>query len=409
MNKIVCNKIDNLPTVTDLSEFFSSKQDVSFVFGLPLSTSIDNCNFVNTVPHVPDEYKRKALAIMVPDVWTKGSIWNKIHTNRFQPIVLNNLHNAHIFGGRIENRDSVYHDSGQLLLTGNYSILNASLGVLDGSNTLPRNLINNENGEYFLSSEALESPTILYGDYYFIGSIHHHFGHFLVEGLSRLWALKYIPDHIKTKLKYIIYEDSIKPYALSLLEKFGINLSNIVFSPKHAILQRIFVPDISYKTHHWGSEYQAEVYDTLMDLAENCKDNKNYVYLSRANVPDRPLTNEHELEHKLKGIGFDIISPEKIGIEQQLSIMKSAKIIVGPVGSQMYLSAFSAQSTNVVICAPPNFYLPDDLLISSMKKLNLNVFFGTSIDFDKPKRHRAWEINTEEFLEFIHSLIKLEQ
>mgnify|MGYP001026428758 FL=1 len=405
MNKIVCNRINNLPSVNTLDEFFSSSWDVSFHFGLPLATNPSECHFIKTIPLVPDEFKKNTLAIMIPHVWSQSNVWNKIHTSRFQPIALNKLHNAHIFGGRIENRDSIYHDNGQLLLTGNYSILNASLGVLDGSNTLPRNLVDCEDGKYYYSNETSVPPIILHGDYYFIGSIHHHFGHFLVEGLSRLWAIKYIPEEIKKTLKYIIYEDSIKPYALNLLNKFGINQDNIVFAPKHAILEKIFVPDISYKTHHWGSQHQAEVYEKLRNQVVSDNDIKSYVYLSRSNVPDRPLSNEKELESRLKNLGFEIVSPELLDIDAQLAVIKNAQIIVGPVGSQLYLSAFSASSTNVVVCAPSNFYLPDDLLIASMKGLNLSVLLGSAIDFAKPKRHRAWEINTEELCEFIQSLI----
>lgn len=406
MNKILCNRINNLPAVNSLDEFFSSNWDVSYDFGVPLATSTSECHFINSIPLVPDEFKKNTLAIMIPHVWTQNNVWNKIHTNRFQPIALNKLHNAHVFGGRIENRDSIYHDSGQLLLTGNYSILNASLGVLDGSNTLPRNLIECENGKYYFTHDTSDSPDILYGDYYFIGSLHHHFGHFLVEGLSRLWAIRHIPEEIKRGLKYIIYEDSVKSYALNLLSKFGINLDNIVFAPKQAILERVFVPDISYKTHHWGSHHQVEVYDKLRDLAACNNHSKTYVYLSRSNVPDRPLSNEKELETRLKDLGFEIICPELLDIDDQLSVIKNAEIIVGPVGSQLYLSAFSASSTNVVVCAPSNFYLPDDLLIASMKKLNLSVLLGSAIDFGKPKRYRAWEINIEELCDFIQSLIQ---
>ncbi|ELK4959962.1 glycosyltransferase family 61 protein, partial [Escherichia coli] len=180
------------------------------------------------------------------------------------------------------------------------------------------------------------------------------------------------------------------PYALNLLNKFGINQDNIVFAPKHAILEKVFVPDISYKTHHWGSQHQAEVYEKLRNQVASDNDIKSYVYLSRSNVPDRPLSNEKELESRLKNLGFEIVSPELLDIDAQLAVIKNAQIIVGPVGSQLYLSAFSESSTNVVVCAPSNFYLPDDLLIASMKGLNLSVLLGSAIDFAKPKRHRAW-------------------
>ncbi len=404
MSKIVCNRIDGLPATHTLEDFFSTNLDVSYNFGFPKATNIDECQFVNSIPEVPVELKKNTLAIMLPEVWTKSNVWNKIHTGRFQPISLSKLHNAHIYGGRIESRDSIYHDSGQLLLTGNYSLINASFGVLDGSNTLPRNLVECKGDKYYYNPDESDEPVVLNGDFYFIGSIHHHFGHFLVEGLSRLWALRYIPEKLRSNLKYIVYEDSIKEYAVKLLGRFGVSVEDIIFSPKHAILEKVFVPDVSYKTHHWGSLYQAEVYEIFRELVTK-SEGSEFIYLSRGNVPDRPLSNENELELRLKGMGFDIVHPELLDIETQLSVVKKAKVIVGPVGSQLYLSAFSEQFTNVVVCAPSNFYLPDDLLISSIKNLNLSVFFGSSIDFAKPKRYRSWEINVDDFCDFIQSLM----
>jgi len=405
MKKKICNRVEMLSNVDELLDVFTSKIDVSYGFGLPLNTDLEKCVFINPLSKVPDYFLENTLVIMRPYMWTKDHVWRKFHTDKFQPIGISVLHKAHIFGGRIGSRDSVYHDSGQLLLTDNFSILNASLGVLDGSGTLPRDLVEYVDGKYYFLPNAVEQPQILSGDYYFIGSIHHHFGHFLVEGLSRLWAINYIPKDIRENLLYIIYEDSIKDYALKLLVKLGISSERIVFAPKHAILERVFVPDISYKTHHWASHHQSDVYNTLINSVHADDTRGQYIYLSRKNVPDRPLKNEVELEEKLQSLGFEIISPELLDIESQISIMKNAKVVVGPVGSQMYLSAFLPPNAHVVVCAPSNFYLPDDLLISSIKKLNLSVLIGSAIDFRKSKKNRDWEVNTEQLCEFVASLI----
>ncbi|AHX61736.1 glycosyltransferase family 61 protein [Aeromonas media] len=405
MEKIICNRVEKIFRVDHLADVFTSDVDVSYEFGFPLNTNIDTCLFINPLSEIPEELLQNSLPIMLPHMWTKNNVWKETHTDKFQPISISALHNAHIFGGRIGYRDSIYHDSGQLLLTEDFSILNASLGVLDGSDTLPRDLIEYVDDKYYLSFNNVGKSKILSGDYYFIGSIHHHFGHFLVEGLSRLWAIKYIPEDIRENLQYIIYEESIKDYALKVLSKMGITADNIVFAPKHAILERVFVPDVSYKTHHWASHHQSDVYNLLMTSVKADENSGKYIYLSRKNTPDRPLANELELERKLQDLGFDIVSPEQLDIESQLSIMKSAKVVVGPVGSQMYLSSFLTPKTHVVVCAPSNFYLPDDLLLSSIKGTNLSVLIGSAIDLSKPKRNRGWEVNTNQLCTYVASLI----
>ena len=91
MKKIVCNRIDNLPETRSLKEFFLSYQDVSYHFGLPLATTPDKCNFINSIPLAPTEFKKNTLPITIPYVWTQDSNWQTIHTHAFHTIALNIL------------------------------------------------------------------------------------------------------------------------------------------------------------------------------------------------------------------------------------------------------------------------------------------------------------------------------
>jgi len=69
------------------------------------------------------------------------------------------------------------------------------------------------------------------------------------------------------------------------------------------------------------------------------------IYISRKNVPSgrRPITNEDEVELLFKKHGYVTIEPQKLSIDDQISIYHSAEIIAGSTGA-----AFS----NIIFCRP---------------------------------------------------------
>lgn len=337
------------------------------------------------------QHETAPLILLNPLEWSQKDEWQKINGLYEEDLNLSVLHNAHVFGGRIRRRNSKYHDYSQLMLNNKYELSKNSYGILDGSRTLPGDIVKESDGSFYLDPESLSDPTILEGDYFFIGSIHRHFGHLLVEGLSRLWALDYIPKEIKDNISFLVYEDSLPEFAIKLLGFSGIPSQKIVYAPKHAIVERLFVPDIAYKTHHWASHLMQSTYNKISkNIAPDAKSERR-VYLSRKNTTDRPLDNEDEIERIFSSFGFEIIAPEKLTIEEQIKTVRESKFIAGPVGSQMYLSAFSNSKT-IIVLAPNNFYLPDDLLLSNIRESKTIVLLGSGLDYSKAKEMRNWNI-----------------
>ncbi|MDC6677407.1 glycosyltransferase family 61 protein [Leclercia adecarboxylata] len=348
-------------------------------------------------------YEAEPLVLLNPLEWTKKNEWQKINGSLEESINLSVLHNAHVFGGRIRRRNSKFHEFSQLLLNSQYELSKNSYGILDGTKTLPSDLVKEIDGSLYLDFDTLSEPTILKGNYFFVGSIHRHFGHFLVEGLSRLWALDFIPTNIKDDIKYLVYEDSIPEFALQVLDILGIPLDKIVYAPKHAIVERLFVPDISYKTHHWASHLAQLTYNKISNnVLPNSKPYKR-IYLSRKNTADRPLENEINIEKIFSSFGFEIITPENLSIQEQIKVVSESLIIAGPVGSQMYLSAFS-KSKSLIILAPNNFYLPDDLLLSSIRESDITIGLGSGLDYSTPKDGRKWSIEEKIIINILESL-----
>lgn len=385
-----------LSTSISISEFDFSTLNADIEFKISISNQLDIEDKLSSNPLIFEKdqiatYQAAPLVMLNPLEWTKKNEWQKIQGRAGEEINLSVLHKAHIFGGRIRRRNSKFHEFSQLLVNSEFELSKNSYGILDGSKTLPSDLVKEIDGSFYLDSEALGESTFLEGNFFFIGSIHRHFGHFLVEGLSRLWALDFIPQSIKDNMQYIIYEDSIPEFALQTLELLGVPLNKIVYAPRHAIVERVFVPDISYKTHHWASNLMQSTYNKISSsVAPNPKIERR-IYLSRKNTADRPLDNEDNIEEIFSSFGFEIISPEHLTIKEQIKVISESKIIAGPVGSQMYLSAFS-NSASIIIFAPCNFYLPDDLLLSSIRECDMTVCLGSGLDYSIPKEERKWYI-----------------
>lgn len=393
---ISISEVDLIKLNTDLEFKISESTKINIENKLNSKSLTFYCNLNST-------YELAPLVLLNPSEWTKKAEWQKINGSLEECINLSVLHNAHVFGGRIRRRNSKFHEFSQLLLNSKYELSKNSYGILDGTKTLPSDLVKEIDGSLYLDYDSSSEPTILKGNYFFVGSIHRHFGHFLVEGLSRLWAIEFIPSNIKDDIKYLVYEDSIPEFALQVLDILGIPLDKIIYAPKHAIVERLFVPDISYKTHHWASNLAQLTYDKISNnVLPNSKPYKR-IYLSRKNTADRPLENEANIEDIFSSYGFEIITPENLSIKEQIKLVSESSIIAGPVGSQMYLSAFS-KSKSLIILAPSNFYLPDDLLLSSIRESNITIGLGSGLDYSTPKNERKWHIEENIIINILESL-----
>lgn len=307
-------------------------------------------------------------------------------------IGITKLHNAMVFGGGITRRQADWHWNGQLTLTSSGDLFRGSYGIMDGGKTLPGDLLAIVDGELQFTAhrnlKEAKGPTIL------LGSIHHHFGHFLLEGLSRVWGsyelLPYSSD-----FTFLVYEQELPAFAYEILGMAGIAREQIVRSPSAVRVSELYIPDASSKTHSWLSPFHKRVWQKIADcVPENPGPEK--VYLSRAGTPDRPLHNVEAVEDFFRSEGYLVVRPETLTISDQISLVKHSKILAGCVGSQMYLSAFRPPGSKTFVVAPSNFYLKDDAMIADLMDHELTVFFGTPLDTRSNKKSdHLWSVDEE--------------
>ncbi|PRE86563.1 glycosyltransferase family 61 protein [Burkholderia multivorans] len=376
----------NLPIVKDINEGLSSQVDCE--------VAISSHAIANPGVGVFDELdleselqgEERGNVIFLPECWRSNDF-------TIDNVSLSFLSRPYVFGGRISRRVAGFHFFGQTIVTSDGHLVDGSYGTMDGNRDLPGDILHKEAGEFRYQGPQFAEE--LPGVYYLIGNVHRHFGHVLLEGLTRLWALPFFEEN--PTVRFAIYEDEIKPFALTLLELAGVDLDRIVTIPKAAILEKLVVPSPSMRSHRWIAPQQMEVWRTISAHVAGVSPGRptRKVYLSRKSVPDRPLTNELEVENFFVTQGFEVICPEAIGLKEQIKIANESCVLAGPVGSQMYLAAFQQKGSGCFVVAPRNFYLRDDSLIASANNARLRVCFGSSINFKKPKEERGWCVDVD--------------
>lgn len=381
---------EKLDELDDIGALFSSSQDAR----------VKVCDAWNSMPH-PDSknivhHKNYNIEDLTHNFLANGvSIENWIPSRWSDKawdtsIYLNKLHSATIFGGLIARTSPGYHENGQLFITARSGILDSAFGVWNGENMLPKNLLEPQKFGWKLLKQA--APNKLIGDYILLGNMQPHFGHTILEGLTRAWVSQ-IHAEFQDNFKYIVYEPELKGYQYELLSMLGILRTSIVHAPREgATVERLWVPDPAMRSHRWISFLQRFVWSAIAEQVPSLPPFRR-IYLSRKKIKERILKNENELETLLESFGFEIICPESLSLKDQIKIAKEAKILAGAVGSQMYLGAFQLAGGKKLIFAPSNFYAKDDLLIAQAKGCSCNVVFGSKIDNFADRENRNWHID----------------
>lgn len=171
-----------------------------------------------------------------------------------------------------------------------------------------------------------------------------HYGHFLIESMSRLWVLD--PDY-HMELSPVIFRrakgrHNVSKFVEEIFDVIGIkDLSDMPETQVH--VKNGLIPSAAAKAGFISSTYlnfMRKIGDKLVEkLPLESKDNyRKKVYLSRSKLPSivRKIGRERELERILLKQGFDIIFPEFLSLPQQIQIFNNAELIAGPIGSAFH-------------------------------------------------------------------------
>ena len=179
----------------------------------------------------------------------------------------------------------------------------------------------------------------------FGGIIIKHFGHAILEDLSRLW---YIVKNKKDKRRvaFLCY-NSISEYHYELFELVGLSRDRVLIIDKPTKFKTICVPEESL--HSWFG-YKKE-YNLIYDeIRKNVKPKSaKKIYFTRTELNDSFDVNEKFFEQFYKKQGYKIIAPEKLSLREQIEYAAGAEELVCTLGTLSHFGLFMDYGSKLII------------------------------------------------------------
>ncbi len=197
----------------------------------------------------------------------------------------------------------------------------------------------------------------LSGRWLFAGLLWIHFGHFLAESTSRLWAL----DQLKGKVDGILFipkrpavGDAISQMHYSFMETLGCDLPIEVASQPTEV-EKLYVPGQGFGL---GSmvlgtpEYREFINNNFGKNIE--PDGPEKLYISRSALgPKRGgIIGEEALEQNMVANGYEVFHPQQHTMHDQVAKYKAAKKVVALDGSALHLFALVGKKSQKVAMIP---------------------------------------------------------
>ena len=196
----------------------------------------------------------------------------------------------------------------------------------------------------------------------FLGGINCHYGHWLIDFTSRLWAAN-LPQSPASRFMlpapWAFRERT--PYEVSYMTPFfdwaHLNCEQVNGIDRPTIFREVVIPEPSLQ----NIQVIFSAADTShIGVADSIKfDREAYhgkkIYLSRKKVISdiKKVVGEDIVEIYFARLGFDIIYPEELSFIDQISLFNSAEIIAGFAGSAFHTGMLSTplfKGTLLIIC-----------------------------------------------------------
>lgn len=175
------------------------------------------------------------------------------------------------------------------------------------------------------------------------GLFYGHFGHFIVETMSRCWAFKrekydsiiFVPKHAGLNKFKVAYRQDY-------WDLLGLD-AEVTLAPEPIEVEELIVPGQGFglgKIAKGTPEYQQTMHE-LTDRIET--DPPRKIYISRAKFSGRGgVIAEQAIEENMVRNGYTPLYPEKIPLVDQLRYYKSATHIVGIDSSAFHIAGMTA-------------------------------------------------------------------
>jgi len=243
----------------------------------------------------------------------------------------------------------------------------------------------------------VEKPRYIDEKVVFGGVLFGHFGHVIIDSSTRLW---HFAENHGDGLKRVFVQTPETSFKYGqFFDLAGMNWE-IINEPTQ--YREVIVPEEAYWSNDRGHPVWLEWWDFLQKKAlktQNCtlKGRKKQdfdeistlktqnshlkcrkIYLTRTQFAGNDGINEAYYENYFKSIGFEVISPEKLPLDEQIAIISQASHIVCTMGTLAHMLVFARDGADVtLLLRSPSSVLPAQLIINQLRRFNWRCIDAT--------------------------------
>ncbi|MCA3415671.1 MAG: glycosyltransferase family 61 protein [Roseomonas sp.] len=174
--------------------------------------------------------------------------------------------------------------------------------------------------------------TAIYG-----GLAMHHVGHFLLEGLSRLWCLQRYPEHpiLWHWIDLPIPHPDDRGWQKELIGLLGLAKHRHIFLRQPLRVERLLLPSPGFLSGQFIHAVQAAALGCVSG-PETVSGKR--VWLSRSALPHQlgRVAGEDQVEALLSAQGWTILHPERESMRRSAEIFHEAEVVSGFIGTAFH-------------------------------------------------------------------------
>lgn len=191
--------------------------------------------------------------------------------------------------------------------------------------------------------ETLTAPCVYGG----VGQA--HFGHFLLEGLARLWATRRLPD-----LPILWHGLPSEPWQRELSLRVGLDPARFIAIDRPLRVRSLLLPEPGFVIGRSFDRRQAEALAVHPAAAVVEEAAGARLWLSRGGLrPARKrIEGEAAVEAILSAAGWRIFRPEAHAITEQIAALAGARVVAGVDGSAFHALALLRRFAGQVVMVP---------------------------------------------------------
>lgn len=283
-------------------------------------------------------------------------------------------------------------------------------GVLTGDGSYCRHSATWRGGRAMMTMPRAPSTEVdkLAGRHLFAGQLWAHFGHFIAESMSRLWALDQLdemPESIVFIPKRPKMQKKMIGYQREFFELLGIKIPIRVID-KPTEVENLIIPGqgfglgaISAGTQPFRNYFAGNFAPGIKPKGDKL------LYLSRSRLGGREggAVLEGRLEQNLASKGYAICHPQTLSIRDQVAKYRAAEKVVGLDGSAFHLFAFvgnPSQNVAIILRRNSNVFHALRSHIQSFSGITPTIINAVAADWvpenqSRPGRYSFGQLNFE--------------